>query len=169
MHEIVWVRDLMGNWASVLPEHHDLTPFYRIALTVNRISLLPNPELLQATWEDWPPVERELVVLWSAWCAYIETKNPEAIKCMRKIARRHPDRPEPCLLLACVALLQQKRAPGRKLLERALKLDRDYRPACFLLQRFEKRNKPVLPFLQRGYPLNIWLGKLRHRWQTRSG
>ncbi len=29
------------------------------------------------------------------------------------------------------------------------------------------RRRPVLPFLARGNPLNVWLGKLRHRWKGR--
>lgn len=27
------------------------------------------------------------------------------------------------------------------------------------------RRRPVLPFLSRDNPLNVWMGKLRHRWQ----
>ena len=27
------------------------------------------------------------------------------------------------------------------------------------------RRRPVVPFLSRGNPLNVWLGKLRHRWK----
>ncbi|MFO0583620.1 MAG: tetratricopeptide repeat protein [Anaeromyxobacter sp.] len=30
-----------------------------------------------------------------------------------------------------------------------------------------RRSSPVLPFLPRGNPVNVWLGKLRHRWRQR--
>ena len=30
------------------------------------------------------------------------------------------------------------------------------------------RRRPVLPFLSRHNPLNVWLGKVRHRWQGRA-
>jgi len=33
------------------------------------------------------------------------------------------------------------------------------------LQAMGRRRRPVLPFLSRGNPLNVWLGRLRHRWQ----
>ena len=32
-----------------------------------------------------------------------------------------------------------------------------------------RRSRPVIPFLPRGNPANVWLGRLRHRWRNRGG
>ena len=38
----------------------------------------------------------------------------------------------------------------------------------FAIEALGWRRRPMLPFLARGNPLNVWLGKLRHRWRGRA-
>lgn len=79
--------------------------------------------------------------------------------------------PEPELLLnqARVQLFMGHRERAVRAIARGLELSpRD--PALRAAQdAMGWRRRPVLPFLSRDNLLNVWLGKLRHRWQKRAG
>jgi tetratricopeptide (TPR) repeat protein len=66
------------------------------------------------------------------------------------------------LNLAKVYILADQRNNAIKVLRQATKRGRDGR-ILGLIKKLGIRKKPVLPFLQRGNPVNIVLGKLRHQ------
>jgi tetratricopeptide (TPR) repeat protein len=66
------------------------------------------------------------------------------------------------LNLAKVYILADQRNNALKVLRQATKRGRDER-ILRLIKELGIRKKPVLPFLQRGNPINIFLGKLRHK------
>ena len=70
--------------------------------------------------------------------------------------------PENYVLLARVYLLRRRRGKAIDSLQRALKLNPRHPEAVKLAKEIGFRRKPVLPFLPRGNPLNIALGKARH-------
>ncbi|HBH61111.1 MAG TPA: hypothetical protein DDX85_05085 [Nitrospiraceae bacterium] len=66
------------------------------------------------------------------------------------------------LNLAKVYILAGKRKNALKVLRQATKRGRDEQ-ILRLIKKLGVRKQPVLPFLQRGNPINIFLGKLRHK------
>jgi Flp pilus assembly protein TadD len=75
--------------------------------------------------------------------------------------------PEPDLLLnqARVELFLGRRQRAMRALAQGLQLAPHDPPLLAARQAMGWRRRPVLPFLPRGNPLNVWLGKLRHRWK----
>lgn len=77
--------------------------------------------------------------------------------------------PDPELLLNAarvhVALHQRERAVRH--VKRGLELWPDHPTLVAARMALGRRTRPVLPFLPRGNPLNVWLGKARHRWRQR--
>ncbi|HSG26982.1 MAG TPA: hypothetical protein VLA34_00780, partial [Candidatus Krumholzibacterium sp.] len=65
-----------------------------------------------------------------------------------------------------VLLEQKDRQNARICFETAYKIDNTNAPAALELSRMGVRKKPVLSFLHRNHPLNIRLGKLRHRYRV---
>ncbi len=59
-------------------------------------------------------------------------------------------------------LNDENRTEARKLFMKAYRIDNTYSPAALELSRMGVRKRPVLSFLERDHPLNIWLGKIRH-------
>jgi tetratricopeptide (TPR) repeat protein len=70
--------------------------------------------------------------------------------------------PENYVMLARVYLLRRRRGKAIDALQRALKLNPRHPAAVKLAKEIGFRRKPVIPFLPRGNPLNIALGKMRH-------
>lgn len=64
-------------------------------------------------------------------------------------------------------LKADKKAPAMDAFQEGLKYDSRNRDLLSALKSFGTRKKPVLPFLDRGNPLNRYLGKLRHDLQGR--
>lgn len=77
--------------------------------------------------------------------------------------------PDPELLLnaarAHLALNQRERAVRH--VKRGLEYWPEHPTLVAARLALGRRSTPVLPFLPRGNPLNVWLGKLRHRWRQR--
>ncbi len=67
------------------------------------------------------------------------------------------------VLAAEVHLRWHNRRAALDALNRALTWDPQYGPAWELRQKMGIRKRPVLPFLPRSHPINVWLGKIRHR------
>jgi tetratricopeptide (TPR) repeat protein len=65
--------------------------------------------------------------------------------------------------LAQIHLLVDNRAGAIKAVQKGLAQDRKNRALQNLLLELGRRQRPVLPFLARSNPLNVALGKLRHR------
>lgn len=74
--------------------------------------------------------------------------------------------PEPELLLnqARVELWLGHRQRAVRALARGLELAPEDPGLLAAREAMGWRRRPVLPFLSRRNPLNVWLGKLRHRW-----
>lgn len=72
---------------------------------------------------------------------------------------------EPILFvnLGRILLEQGRRKEARNAFKRAYEIDNTNAPAALELSRMGIRKRPVLPFLDRSHPLNIYLGKIRHR------
>jgi Tfp pilus assembly protein PilF len=65
--------------------------------------------------------------------------------------------------LGRVLLDRGDRMKAREYFMKAYRKDNTSAPAALELSRMGVRKKPVFPFLARNNPLNIYLGKLRHR------
>lgn len=64
--------------------------------------------------------------------------------------------------LGRVLLKENRRQEAREAFVRAYELDNTNAPAALELSRMGIRKRPVLPFLSRNHPLNVFLGKVRH-------
>jgi hypothetical protein len=62
-----------------------------------------------------------------------------------------------------VLLERGERMKARDQFMKAYRLDNTNAPAALELSRMGVRKKPVIPFLSRNNPLNVYFGKLRHR------
>lgn len=79
-------------------------------------------------------------------------------------------RPQPELLLnqARVQLAMGGRERAARALALGLELAPDDPGLRAALDVMGRRRRPVIPFLSRNNRLNVWLGKLRHRWSRRG-
>ncbi len=94
--------------------------------------------------------------------------NPFAGKkmCIMALEMAGPEK-DPMLYvnLGRVQLLEGDRRHARENFATAYRLDQTNAPAALELSRMGVRKRPVIPFLGRNHPLNIRLGKLRHRYR----
>ena len=67
------------------------------------------------------------------------------------------------LNLSRVYLLRHRRGRAVEALQQALKLSPKHPEAIKLAKQIGFRRPPVIPFLSRNNPLNVYLGKLRHQ------
>ncbi|MBU8922538.1 MAG: tetratricopeptide repeat protein [Bacteroidales bacterium] len=65
--------------------------------------------------------------------------------------------------LGRILLKQGNREGARNCFTKAYSIDNTHSPAALELSRMGVRKKPVLSCIRRDHPINIWLGKLRHR------
>jgi Tfp pilus assembly protein PilF len=65
--------------------------------------------------------------------------------------------------LGRILLKQGNRSGARNCFTKAYSIDNTHSPAALELSRMGVRKKPVLSCLHRNHPLNIYLGKIRHR------
>lgn len=72
------------------------------------------------------------------------------------------------LNLARTCLLANDRSGAVRAIRNGLKIDPQNAELRKLRQDLGVRNPPVIPFLDRGNPLNIWLGRLRHSLRSKS-
>ncbi len=79
-------------------------------------------------------------------------------------------RPQPELLLnqARAQLAMGRRERAARALTLGLELAPDDPGLLAAQEAMGRRRRPIIPFLSRGNPLNVWLGKLRHRWSGRA-
>lgn len=82
--------------------------------------------------------------------------------CQRAIDR-HPDNPRHYLVLAMAWFVVGFPNKALDILERGHKVDPNYEPIISAFRDIERRRLPVLPFLSRDHRMNIWLGRIRHR------
>lgn len=67
------------------------------------------------------------------------------------------------LNLSRVYLLRNRRSRAVQALQQALKLSPRHPEAVKLAKQIGFRRRPVIPFLSRDNPLNVYLGKMRHQ------
>ncbi|HMA76397.1 MAG TPA: hypothetical protein VKO43_03710, partial [Candidatus Krumholzibacteriaceae bacterium] len=65
--------------------------------------------------------------------------------------------------LGRVLLEDNRKEEARRMFLKAYSMDRADAPAALELSSMGIRRKPVIPFLPRENPLNVFLGKLRHK------
>ena len=71
--------------------------------------------------------------------------------------------PENYLNLARVHLLRHNRGKAVDAIQRALKLSPRHPEVLKVIKEIGYRRRPVIPFLSRNNPLNVWLGKMRYQ------
>jgi len=87
----------------------------------------------------------------------------EAEKLCQKAARLCPASPIILVNLGRILLDQGYRKEARDLFSRAYELDNTNSPAALELSGMGVRRQPVVRFFARNHPLNVVLGKIRHR------
>ncbi|MEN8163830.1 MAG: hypothetical protein ABFS37_06855 [Acidobacteriota bacterium] len=93
--------------------------------------------------------------------AKIRRKYADGVKYCDISLRANPLDPDHRANLAMVYLERDDRAKAIEALNAGLRLDRRNRRLHLILKSIGRRKPPVLPFLSRNNPLNIWLGKRR--------
>jgi tetratricopeptide (TPR) repeat protein len=87
----------------------------------------------------------------------------EAEKLCRKAVKLNSSSPIILVNLGRILLDEGDRKMARDLFARAYDLDNTNSPAALELSGMGVRRQPVFKFLARRHPLNVYLGKLRHR------
>jgi len=82
---------------------------------------------------------------------------------LRQAIEREMYHPDWYVWMAEVYLRLGDRKSALEAVESALRWDAHHKGAMALRRKMGVRRRPVLPFLPRSHPLNVWLGKLRHR------
>ena len=93
--------------------------------------------------------------------ARVRRKYAESVKYCEISIRANPLDPEHRANLAMVYLERNDRARAVETLNSGLRLDRKNRRINSILDLIGRRRPPVIRFLSRDNPLNIWLGKRR--------
>ncbi len=93
--------------------------------------------------------------------------NLGVLLCDQALRSSGPD-PELLVNQARVHLALNQRVRAVKAIERGLELWPDEARLVAARDALGQRRAPVVPFLSRRNPLNVLLGKLRHRWAQRN-
>lgn len=91
--------------------------------------------------------------------------NVSAAEKMCRQALGRTKEPDPMMMvnLGKILLEQGRRNEARMYFIKAYNLDNTNARAALELSRMGVRKKPVIRFISRNHPLNIYLGKMRHR------
>jgi hypothetical protein len=65
--------------------------------------------------------------------------------------------------LARIHQLRGNRRAINKTIEAGLKVDPEHAGLLAMKRKLGERRSPVLPFLKRSHPMNVFLGRMRHR------
>ncbi|UCF04343.1 MAG: tetratricopeptide repeat protein [bacterium] len=96
-------------------------------------------------------------------CICMEGNLQAAESMCRKALHASPLDPVLLVNLGRVLVEQERRKEARDLLTRAYALDNTNAQVALELSRMGVRRAPVLPFLKRSHPVNIFLGKIRYK------
>jgi tetratricopeptide (TPR) repeat protein len=107
--------------------------------------------------------ENPLYISYFGLCVGMRGNLPEAQKLCSKAAKLSPHSPIILVNLGRVLLEQGYRKEARDFFSRAYSLDNTNSPAALELSGMGVRRQPVLRYLARSHPLNLMLGKMRHR------
>ncbi len=91
----------------------------------------------------------------------VRRRYAEGVKYCQVSLRSNPLDPDHRANLAMVYLERDDRAKAVETLNAGLRLDSRNRRINHVLDVIGRRRPPVLPFLSRNNPLNVWLGKKR--------
>ena len=92
--------------------------------------------------------------------ALTNTGRHEAVRCCRAAAEVEGYRPEVCWNLGRVLLEAGRRREAHRALNLGLRIQSGHKGLQQTLKRMGIRRRPVLRFLDRRNPLNVFLGKL---------
>jgi Flp pilus assembly protein TadD len=107
--------------------------------------------------------ENPLYLSYFGLCVGMRGDLGEAQKLCSKAAKLSPHSPIVLVNLGRVMLEQGYRKEARDFFSRAYSLDNTNSPAALELSGMGVRRQPVLRHLGRSHPLNLMLGKMRHR------
>lgn len=93
--------------------------------------------------------------------AKVRRKYADSVKYCDISLRANPLDPDHRANLAMVYLERGDRSKAVEALNAGLRLDHRNRRLHLILESIGRRKPPVLPFLSRNNPLNVWLGKRR--------
>ncbi len=167
MEERVWVKDFFDRWTRRGIARGQDEAFYAVLRRVDEKTLRVPMDII----ERQMPQDREeeaLLQLWRAWNQYLAGDKIGAKAVVKHTRKALARRPEPYLFLGIMALMERQRGIAWKMLSRANRLDGGNQQITLLIQRFGIRQPPVLGFLDRAHPINVFLGRWRHR-LTASG
>lgn len=162
MQQRAWVKDFFTRWKRKGKSLGGDRAFYSLLSKFEVDSLLV-PVLDLDTAKPENDDEKLLIDCWRAWNDFGLGNPKKAQGKLKELAKKSRRRPEPFILWGASALLEDDRGVAYKALSHALKIYPDNEQVELLLKRLGERKGPVLPFLERGNPLNIALGKLRHK------
>jgi tetratricopeptide (TPR) repeat protein len=94
--------------------------------------------------------------------ARLDKKYTEAIEFCQISLRVQPTNPEHYENLGKIYLLMRNRKKAVETFYEGLQHEPANPPITRVLRRIGQRREPVIPFLSRDFPLNIWLGRRRH-------
>ena len=95
--------------------------------------------------------------------AKVQNDVAEGVKyCRLSISANLMD-PDHCCNLGMIYLQHRDRGNAVRAFHQGLRLAPDHRRIQHILGEIGTRKQPVIRFLRREHPLNIWLGKRRHR------
>lgn len=95
--------------------------------------------------------------------ARCEGQRKEGLELGRYGVGLQPDEPDNHLNLATLYLLNGRRGPAIRAIERGLEIEPRHERLRAAQVRLGVRRRPPLPFLSRDNPLNVMIGQLRHR------
>ncbi len=93
--------------------------------------------------------------------AKVRRKYADGVKYCNISLRANPLDPDHRANLAMVYLERDDRAKAVETLNAGLRLDRRNKRLHLILESIGRRQTPVVPFLSRNNPVNVWLGKRR--------
>jgi tetratricopeptide (TPR) repeat protein len=89
-----------------------------------------------------------------------DTGRHEAVRCCRLAAQMEAYRPDICWNLGRVLLAAGRRREAHKALKWGLRLQSGHKGLRDTLKRMGVRRRPVLTFLDRAHPVNVFLGRI---------
>ncbi|MCP4897942.1 MAG: hypothetical protein GY906_13300 [bacterium] len=93
--------------------------------------------------------------------AMVRRKHGEATKYCQVSLKSNSYEPEHCYNLAMVHLEFDDRRRAVKMLKKGLQLSPRHKKINRAYQEIGQRKSPVIPFLHRNNPVNVWLGRRR--------
>ena len=97
--------------------------------------------------------------------AKFQRKTQEGVALCQHAIKVQFYEPENYLNLARVHLLRHNRGKAVEAIHRALKLSPRHPEVLKVIREIGYRRRPVVAFLSRDNPLNVWLGKMRYQMQ----